>query len=366
MLVFCTGIAGVQKRQKIEELRRYAEERGRRVRAVHLGAYMLQIAHEIGRPVQPGMILDRVHQDLPALVAAAMERILAELEQEPADVCTLLNIHACFRHNQTLTHGFHPTWVRKIKERMDQLGRPVRFFNLMDSLPRIFRNLRSDAAREEQEQGAPSWKAELTALDVLVWRDEERHISEVFAAYEGCQHYILPYDEPIETFYRLVFEPERQKVYLSFPITGIITRQPSLLEDVRRFAGELRQDFVVFDPLAIKDSEWLRGNLTEEDWPQPGDAEREHVEAQTVARDLQLIDQSDFTVVYNRLDDPVWSDGVVTEMNHTRFSGKPLYIVHLASPGPFLYALATEIYTSTEDLLRDLRARVREPAAGER
>lgn len=358
MLIFCTGITGVQKRAKIEELQRYAESRGRRARAVHLGAYMLEIAQDIGRPVSPGMILDRGHFDLPALVAAAMERILAEIEQEPPDCCTLVNIHACFRHNRTLVHGFHPTWLRKVTKRMRQLGRPVKFFNVIDSLLPIFRNLREAARREEQEQGAPSWKGSLTPLDVLVWRDEERHVSEVFAAYEDCPHFILPYDEPIETFYRLVFEPERQKIYLSYPITGIIDRQPALLEEVRRFADELRKDFVVYDPLAMKDEEWLRGQATDDGGPIPSETEREHVQAQTVARDLQLIDQADFTVVYNRLDDPVWSDGVVTEMNYTHFSGKPLYIVHLAAPGPFLNALATGIYRSPEELLADLRARL--------
>lgn len=117
---------------------------------------------------------------------------------------------------------------------------------------------------------------------------------------------------------------------------------------------------MVFDPLSIKDVPQTRAAAGSS---QPGiDAEMEdaaapYLNSQTVARDLQLIDQADMVVVYYPTDKV--SPGVYTEMSHARDRRKPLYLC--AFPGapesvsPFLGLFYTEAFKTVEEMLDRLR-----------
>jgi len=58
--------------------------------------------------------------------------------------------------------------------------------------------------------------------------------------------------------YNIMFEPNIKRTYLSYPISA---GDSKAMKEVRDFRDALRKSLVVFDPLAVKDIEWLTAAL---------------------------------------------------------------------------------------------------------
>ena len=136
--------------------------------------------------------------------------------------------------------------------------------------------------------------------------------------------------------------------------------------------AQLDERFVVFDPMAIKDSQAPQpaappgppptggagkaqsgggdGGASPSDAPF-SPAEMQYMADQTVARDYKLIKQSDFVVVYYPT--TVLSAGVISEMIYAVANGKQVFAVWLPStePSPFFsYYCTAPVFRSTEAL----------------
>lgn len=192
---------------------------------------------------------------------------------------------------------------------------------------------------------------------MAVWRDIETSITRMLAEYESKPFYLLARADPASGLGGLAAIPRAPSMYLSYPITAIKKDNPKLLDEASQLANRLRDEgFVVFDPLSIKDlqvGEAGRQGIS----PEMDQAASPYLNSQTVARDLQLIDQADMVVVYYPTDKV--SPGVFTEMSHARDRRKPLYLC--AFPGapenvsPFLGIFYTEAFTSIEEMIPRLK-----------
>src|SRR5437867_5787181 len=56
-----------------------------------------------------------------------------------------------------------------------------------------------------------------------------------------------------QTIHRLMFEPQRKKVYLSFPMSHVMD-QPATLREIEQFKKSMHQHFVCFDPGDVDES----------------------------------------------------------------------------------------------------------------
>ncbi|MEM2276765.1 MAG: hypothetical protein QXU43_06755, partial [Thermoproteota archaeon] len=74
---------------------------------------------------------------------------------------------------------------------------------------------------------------------------------------------------------------------------------------------------------------------------------------QIVARDYQLIDQSDFLVVYYF--SPIMSPGVLSEMNYGFSNNKKVFVVFQGPESPFFNYYSTKIFQTEEELVGFLR-----------
>jgi adenylate kinase len=219
------------------------------------------------------------------------------------------------------------------------------------------------------------WRGKLAPDEIIAWQEQEVFISKMFAAYERVPHYLIAHDEPVRTLFDLICF-KRPRIYLGYPITNLRREgQTRLIEMAREFGDRLREHFVVFDPLSVKDEEAAAfGRLDEADVGQQlpaqqqaeiarwagsldalrawaarlDDRTRLHLARATVVRDLRLIDQSDINVVFYPTSQ--MSFGVLSEMIHAHTTGKKVYVLYpFRSLSPFLEYYATSVRTPGPD-----------------
>ncbi|MDR7521974.1 MAG: hypothetical protein QN168_05865 [Armatimonadota bacterium] len=355
----------------------------RRLRYIDMGGLMLSRARDLGMDVRTETILDMAPEALQELRAIAFTEVVNDPALWEPDLCTILVTHACFWWKGYLIPGLDthylkllfdetrrrmpPQDVRAVQETLPglRLAPPVRpegifYVTIVDGIYQIQRRL--DATEQ--------WRGRLTPNELIAWQEQEVFISKMFAAYERVPHYLIAHDEPTRTLFDLICL-KRPLIYLGYPITNLRREgQTRLIEMAREFGERLREHFVVFDPLSVKDEEAAAfAKIGEEEFQQQfSPAQRAEIEAwagslealrewarsldertrlqlgrATVVRDLRLIDQADLNVVFYPTSQ--MSFGVLSEMIHAHTTGKKVYIVYpFRSLSPFLEFYATRVY----------------------
>jgi nucleoside 2-deoxyribosyltransferase len=123
----------------------------------------------------------------------------------------------------------------------------------------------------------------------------------------------------------------------------------------------MNKNFIVFDPLSIKDMELVNLAKTSPSSEQGGASDpeimtisridqnvSEQIKTRTISRDYQFIRQSDFIVVIYPTDK--LSPGVLSEMNFASRYNKPVYAVYSHARSPFFENLCEQIFDNVEEL----------------
>jgi len=346
-----TGQVGVEKKPFLERVAEIARRRGRDVTVFHVGEMMYAEAPD----VVPGRILDLPIGRLNSLRRAVFKEILARAE----DLGNLIvNTHATFRWK----HGLFPAFDF---DQMSQLDADV-YVTLVDNVDAIHERL----SREHDVKHS--------LKDILVWREEEILATEVLARAvrgHGCFYVLARGDAGYRAamvLYRLLFEPERKKVYLSYPMTHVGHLEP-VLAQIDRFRYTLAEHFITFDPADVDEKRLLfeagaaaqRGQdvitVTVNDRQLTfGTAEitslASDIDGQIYARDFKLIDQSDMIVSYiPELPDgkPGLSSGVERELQHAHEGTKEVYVIWRPriEPSPFITETATQVVSDLPQAL---------------
>jgi hypothetical protein len=180
----------------------------------------------------------------------------------------------------------------------------------------------------------------------------------------------------VETIYRLMFEPHRKKVYLSFPMSHVMDL-PKTLEEIEAFKAMINEHFTTFDPAdvdefvlhmkAVKAME--EGKSTIEVQAADGVIQLKTTDVaqisgdimgQIYARDFKMIDQSDMIIsLVPELPSgkPALSSGVERELHHAFEGGKEVYVVWTCRgmPSPFITETATRVFKTTEEAIAFFR-----------
>ncbi|MGQ9479720.1 MAG: ATP-binding protein [Thermoproteota archaeon] len=340
-----TGISGSGREAYLRKFVEFAEKKNVKVKVFSVGSMMFEAARRLGFEIKEDKILDLPSSALNFLRATVFEQIIREMKNYENIV---ISTHACFRWKKHIFQAFDFHYLNEIF--------PDMFITISDSALSIKTRLESSM----------QWRGRLTLKDILVWRDEETLLTKSMADYQGRPFYIIPFASTGETLFNLSFKPGSKKIYLSYPITHLEEKESSL-SSKEAFKGRLRNlGLTVFDPGEIEDVDLLQkldelrrsgGNkLFSKD--SSGECEislrelEEIVEDllnQVVARDYQLIDQSDFIVVYYF--SPVMSPGVLSEMTYGFSNNKKVFVVFGGPESPFFKYYSTRIFKSEEELL---------------
>jgi adenylate kinase len=346
MIVVVTGMVGVDKKSYLEEVCRFAGRKGKKVLLCNVGDQMYAEAPDVA----PGKILDISMKRLSSLRRSVFKDIIAKSKKAPN---LIVNTHATFRWR----HGLFPA---ADFDQMRQLNADM-YICLIDGVIAVHTRLSNEHSTEH------------SLKDLIVWREEEIIGTEMLCkgVNEKAPFYCLARGaqvQTIETFYKLVFESEGKKAYLSFPMTHIGDME-DVKKEIDEFRQTLKQCFTCFDPGDLEESylphyadraarkrqDFIEvttlGQTVRLDLYQIQQIERD-INSQIYARDFLLIDQSDMIIsLIPTLPDgrAAISSGVERELQHAHEAAKEVYVIWTAKerPSVFITQTATKVFSKT-------------------
>lgn len=344
-----TGQVGLDKKEFLLQVVEIAKAKGREVLLFNVGDLMYADAPDI----VPGRILDLSRQRLTTLRRSVFKDIL---RAAATGVDLIVNTHATFRWK----HGLFPAYDFA---QMRELDADL-YVTLVDNVDAVHERL----VREHDLRHS--------LKDILVWREEEIVVTEAMAdAIVGYgQAYVISRSNArinALALYRLMFEPQRKKVYPSFPMTHVMD-SPAILAEIEHFRDALAEHFITFDPADVDEKHLMglagealrRGQATfvreingrriDMNAAEISSIARD-IDGQIYARDFKLIDQSDMVVSYIPVmpdGRPALSSGVERELHHAFEGTRETYVVWrpASEPSPFISETATRIFRDLPEL----------------
>lgn len=353
-LAFTTGISGSGRLDTLKTV----SEKDPRLRIIDIGTKMFEKSQALGIDIPEGKILDMDPLALDYLRAATFEDVLNSIREAKDDEAIAVSTHTCFRWKKHLTHAFNFYYLNRLS--------PDVYINIVDTVHYTYAKLQNNQA----------WRGRLSIKDLLVWRDEESFITKMLAEYTRKPFYLFSRREDPEMLRKIIFDVEKakrdgkkpaKKAYLSYPITHV-KGQENVLEKKEEIKEKLKKaGIIIFDPIAVEDLEVV--DLL----AQAQEANKDYIEVevdgvtakidakeiinnlddikdQVVARDYQLIMQSDMIIVFYPT--KTLSPGVLSEVNFGHTHNKDVYAIFpLGSVSPFLEYYTTKIFKSVDELL---------------
>ncbi len=332
MNIICTGISCSGRKELMEDFEVLCAKKGLNIGFFNVGDFMHRAAAE-----SHVHFTEKVLDSEPAVLSLARRAAFYEIAQRAeAYEHAVIGLHACFRWRGSLIEGCSFRDIAILP--------PDLFINVVDNIADIYGRM------EESTQWAGMGKAALN-----VWLDEEEFITRQLANLVDKPYYTVARQHNLENFYELLFS-DKPKFYLSYPIT-LLQETPAEIEKIRKLGEKLNENFIVFDPLAIKDMELVTFSQEgpEDDtvhvpatMSELDDDVIEQIKTRTVSRDYQFVHQSDFVVVLYPTDK--LSPGVLSEMNYASRHNKPVYAVYTGVRSIFFEKLCERIFDTFEEL----------------
>ncbi|MBN2589704.1 MAG: AAA family ATPase [Sedimentisphaerales bacterium] len=350
MIIIVTGMVGVDKKSYMEKVCQIAANKNKEVLLCNVGDRMYAEAPDI----PPGKILDIPLKRLHSLRRSIFKDIIA---QSKITANIIVNTHATFRWR----HGLFPAVDF---DQMRELNADM-YICMIDSVTALH-------ARLEQEHSV-----EHTLKDLIVWREEELIGTEMLC--KGINDKVPLYclargadKETSEIFYKLIFEKDIKRAYLSFPMTAV-SNMENVKNEINQFRESMNQFFTCFDPGDLEEShlpskarnaqkagssyfdEKFEGNNMRLEVDEVLQIERD-INSQTYTRDFLLIDQSDMIISFV----PSFADGkaaissgVERELQHAHEAAKDVYVIWTAklAPSVFVTQTATKVFSTISEAI---------------
>ncbi len=356
MRAIVTGQIGVDKGPYLEAVKTEAIKAGHDLEVCHVGKMMYQEAPD----VPAGRILNLPITRLNTLRRAVFKEIMNVARKHEH---IIINTHATFRWRHGLFAAFDYDQIKEFNADL--------YLTVLDNAESVHQRMMRDHDIDH------------TLKDIMVWREEELLATEMLAnILKGYGHFFMISRGrsvlTTNTVNRLMFEPQKKKVYPSFPMSHVMDL-PDTLAEIDRFRAILNQHFICFDPgdvdefilhtSALKALEAGETTLTVQAAEGPVTLKTADVAqisgdimGQIYARDFKMVDQSDMIVsLVPELPNgkPGLSSGVERELHHAFEGGKEVYVVWACRgmPSPFISETATKVFRSLDEALAHFKAK---------
>jgi adenylate kinase len=356
MRAIVTGQVGVDKGPFLEAVKAQAAKQGQDLHVCHVGQMMYAEALD----VPAGRILNLPITRLNTLRRAVFKEILRAADEHEH---VLINTHATFRWRHGLFAAFDFDQIKTFNADL--------YITMLDNAESVHQRLVRDHDIDH------------SLKDIMVWREEELLATEIIANItRGYGHFFMISRgrniPTTQTIYRLMFERDKRKVYLSFPMSHVMDL-PATLAEIDAFKATINEHFICFDPadvdefilhkMAVQALEEGRTTIQVQAADGPVTLKTQDVAqisgdilGQIYARDFKMIDQSDMIVsLVPELPNgkPALSSGVERELHHAFEGGKEVYVIWACKgmPSPFITETATRVFTSTEQAIEHFRTR---------
>jgi adenylate kinase len=354
MRAIVTGQVGVDKGPYLQQVQELAQRAGIDLAVLNVGQMMYAEAPDI----PPGRILNIPITRLNSLRRAVFKEILRIADQHEH---VIVNTHATFRWRHGLFAAFDFDQIKAFNADI--------YLTLLDNAESVHQRLLRDHEIDH------------SLKDIMVWREEELLATEILAnILKGHGHFFMISRgrniPTTQTIYRLMFEPQKKKVYLSFPMSHVMDL-PDTLAQIDQFKREINEHLITFDPAdvdefilhttamkAMQEGETTM-TVTAADGPitlKTADVAQisGDIMGQIYARDFKMVDQSDMIIsLVPELPNgkPGLSSGVERELHHAFEGGKEVYVIWAcrALPSPFITETATKVFRNTAEAIDHFR-----------
>lgn len=321
-LILTTGVSGVGKKKYLKEWEDYCSRRGKKVKIFNVGEMMLKHAINCGIKLQKKNFLNADKDLLQMDRSAVFTGILSEIEREFSDYDAVV---ICMHAFMFWKERFYRTYDRFLKK-----FSPDMYITFIDD----FRNIANRLNQREE------WRKKLTFTKILYWQNVEVEVTSGWADFAGKKFFALATGQPISTFYKLIFHPELETVYVKMPISHF--RESEKRVKIDEFIKELDKPFTVFSPLAVE----VVGMIPTDKFD---DEELITINNHVVHRDLYwFVNQCDMGVT-------LWpgvvpSPGVNHETHESHTKTKDEWVIYLGDEAsPFITYFNTELFKSQKD-----------------
>ena len=333
MLIFTSGISGSGRKEFLNKFKIYARRKGKKVKIYRVGQMLFDYAKNIGVNLSKENILNASPSVISAIRSAVFEVINKQIKKDLKDNdVVIVNIHAIFFWKKVFSKAWDHYHVRRFK--------PDLFISFIDKSVYVHERL---TGREQWEQSS------LSIDDILLWQNVEVEMTASWAEIYDKPHYVIAVSGPVETFFRLIFEPDTEKVYISMPITDMLNKKEQ--KKVDKFIEKLNKHFIVFDP---RDTELL----TEEQVMTMDPISYNQI----VLKDLYwLLAQSDRIIAW--FPKVILSAGVVNELREAHDTNKKVWLVYPkgVAMSPFLTYFCKRIFRDPKDLYEYMDKKYKKP-----
>ncbi len=323
MLIIATSVSGSGRKEYLSLLARYAKKLGKKVKVYHVGQMLFEHAKKVGINLTPENVLNTNPATISAIRGAVFENILANLVQDRKENdAVIISIHSIFFWKKRFVRAYDRFYLNKLN--------PDMFVTIFNKAPDILRVLNS---RQQ-------WKPEKLSLqEILLWQNVEVEMTASWAEIDRKPFYVISVLQPINTLYRLIFEPWIEPVYVCMPITHL--KKKADKDKVERFVKKLEKYFVVFNPLKLDTILGRKFDL----------ASYHH----TVNQDLYwLIKQSKKVIAY--FPKIIASAGVINELKEAYETDKDVWLIFPSKErSPFLIYFSSQIFESAEEFFKFLK-----------
>jgi len=350
MVIVVTGMVGIDKKQYLNQVCDIAASLGKEAVVCNIGDAMYAEAPDIA----PGRILDVPLKRLHQLRRSVLKDVIAKSKTVEN---LIVNTHATFRWRHGLFPAFDFDQIRQLDADM--------YICLIDGIDALHVRLTDEHPIRH------------SLKDLMVWREEEILATEMMrnGTNEKALYYCLARgceNTTAKTFYRLVFEKDRKKAYLSFPMTHV-AGEPEARRQIDEFRGQMEELFTSFDPADLEeaylpyhaDTAIENGSdavevtaLGRKVKLDAGEIKRiePDISSQIYARDFALIDQADMIVSFiPELPDgkAASSSGVERELQHAHEAAKEVFVIWAAKAAPsvFVTQTATEVFRAIDEAM---------------
>jgi adenylate kinase len=353
-VIICTGPPGNGRDEILFDLKKKIN-----FNYFHMFEYIVNEARRERTNLNKFNILDFYDsqpEKMEAFHKAAVERIVSEINNKKGVNVVSTPLHFEWKGNRF--RGLHVKEVEELE--------PEQFIIIFDDILRVRKRLGQD----------PQWRDhKFTLGEIANWRREEisgvSELAEHFAPKKEIQ--LVAFEHGPEIIKDLIFNRNKEKIYLSHPITG---EGDDFFSKVDRFAYSLSEYYVVFDPYMIKDwnivEAWRKmqnesiekglevpskisisinykgGPILEEISSSEIESAIKNMRFQVIDTDYKIIENSSFVVVYHPRESI--SAGVMCEMVYAKSLAKMVYAYYPFEPSPFFEWYATRIFQKEKEL----------------
>jgi len=320
MKVFCTGISGAGRKKYLDDFHKLCKKKDKSVRLYHVGDEIFKHAKRAGVHLTKENVLNSSSDTLSSLRCSAFESILRQMDNDESDV-SVIDSHADFLWDGVFRSAFDEYYIKELN--------PDLFVTIIDSAFTIDKNLKRDS----------QWKPQkLDIKDILYWQNIEVKDTKGMANSQKKDFYAIARKQPPSTLYRLVFHPDLDKAYVSYPMSHL--KDNKQREEIDRLIEFIDKHVIVFNPGTIEDAYMGTGDV------------KKVIDDHTVYRDIDLlINQSDIVInIMPESGELIYTSGFDEEQTEGFRTNKNVWVIFPKEPGPFTTHFSHELFKDYDSL----------------